>query len=400
LRFAVHRPGSPDASPRSHHVSHGDIPCRIDVRVAGEVTGYAGEECLALATLRRDIPARRATLTRELRFDLFHPAGCFILQAAHQQAPARSENASVQSGFLSDVLARDLDGSTGRAGHITNVKVLDSDQFEPTRQISAELLGPIPAGVHLAGFQLRNGQFNPGTAARAVLGSCQSALQMAESTLPLRAELGGTQRLTGGKRSTHRHTTVNANCHTRAGRGNGLRDHGERDMPAARPIPGHPVGFCRSDRPRPSKPHPASLGHPYLASFTVQPMHMPRLHGHDTETLITTGFSPSRLAVNTGEETLHSLGEIAQRLLLHYLAASSQPITSRARRRKLTALLQKAWRTLAARPPMSMLLDGQVPHESRLGAMVPQRHLLDRRWEQAISAHMNTLANATDILGR
>ena len=60
LRFAVQRPGSPDASPRSHRMPCGDIPGRVHVSVAGVSAGHAREESLALAALRCDVPARRA----------------------------------------------------------------------------------------------------------------------------------------------------------------------------------------------------------------------------------------------------------------------------------------------------------------------------------------------------
>jgi hypothetical protein len=48
MRFAVHRPGCPVASPRSHGVPRRDVDGRVHVRVAGETAGGAPEDGLAL----------------------------------------------------------------------------------------------------------------------------------------------------------------------------------------------------------------------------------------------------------------------------------------------------------------------------------------------------------------
>src|SRR5487761_1843243 len=64
LRFAVHGPGIPVASPRFHGVPRRDVACRVHVRVAGVPAGRAPEDRLALAVLPGDVPARTATLAR------------------------------------------------------------------------------------------------------------------------------------------------------------------------------------------------------------------------------------------------------------------------------------------------------------------------------------------------
>ena len=86
MRFAVHRPGIPVASARSHRMPCGDVPSRVNVCVAGVSAGGAPEDGLALTRLRVHPPARRAALTRERGTDLLHSAGCFLLQASDQQA--------------------------------------------------------------------------------------------------------------------------------------------------------------------------------------------------------------------------------------------------------------------------------------------------------------------------
>src|SRR5690242_17346699 len=108
LRFAVHRPGIPEASPRSHDVPRRDVPGRVHVSVAGVSAGRAHEPRLALTRPRIHVPARRAPLARERSTDLLHPAGRLFLQAAYQQAPSGPQDAAVQPGFLPDAAARVL----------------------------------------------------------------------------------------------------------------------------------------------------------------------------------------------------------------------------------------------------------------------------------------------------
>jgi hypothetical protein len=73
VRFAVHRPGIPAASPRSHDEPRHDVDSRIHVSVAGISAGRAREPRLALTRSRIHLPARRAPLARERSTDLLHP---------------------------------------------------------------------------------------------------------------------------------------------------------------------------------------------------------------------------------------------------------------------------------------------------------------------------------------
>ena len=100
MRFAVHGPGNPVASPRSHGVPRRDVDGRVHVRVAGETAGRAQEARLALARLPIHVPARRAPLARERGSDLLHPAGGLVLQPADQQPPAGPQDLPVQPGLL------------------------------------------------------------------------------------------------------------------------------------------------------------------------------------------------------------------------------------------------------------------------------------------------------------
>jgi hypothetical protein len=57
VRFAVHRPGIPAASPRSHGVPRRDVPGRIHISVVGVSASRAHEPRLALARVRIHLPA-------------------------------------------------------------------------------------------------------------------------------------------------------------------------------------------------------------------------------------------------------------------------------------------------------------------------------------------------------
>ncbi len=63
MRFAVHWPGCPVASPRSHGVPRRDILSRVHVSVAGETAGSAPEHGLALTRVPVRLPVAGYTNT-------------------------------------------------------------------------------------------------------------------------------------------------------------------------------------------------------------------------------------------------------------------------------------------------------------------------------------------------
>jgi hypothetical protein len=127
-------------------------------------------------------------------------------------------------------------------------------------------------------------------------------------------------------------------------------------------IPGDPVGRDpRGHRARQPEPHPAHLGHPHPTELAVQPLDVMRFDRDLPEPLVHTGFAPRRATVRAGEEVLHRLPEIPQRLLLHRLTRRTKPPVLGAGLGQLRTLLVVAGR-VASRPPILLLLDGQVPH--------------------------------------
>jgi hypothetical protein len=103
--------------------------------------------------------------------------------------------------------------------------------------------------------------------------------------------------------------------------------------------------------------------------------------------------------MGTAEEIRHGLGEIAQRLLLDHLGAGSQPWVLGSGLGELSALFHVARHALAARVPVGVLLDGQVPDVPGMAAVVPQHRFLRGCGVEPVPGHTNTLSDIADISG-
>jgi hypothetical protein len=88
--------------------------------------------------------------------------------------------------------------------------------------------------------------------------------------------------------------------------------------------------------------------------------------------------------------------EISKRLLLDGHAAGSQPGELGTCRSQLACLRREAGRRCSAWPPVSMLFNSEIPHESSVIAVHHHRPLLGRRWQQSVSTHVRTVRRATD----
>ena len=207
---------------------------------------------------------------------------------------------------------------------------------------------------------------------------------------------GAWQQFTGGQCRRHRNTTVDTHHGAIAGTSDRVGDVGERDMPAAGPIAGDPVGLhTLSDGARQAEAHPPDLGHPDPTETAVQTLDVVRFHSDLPEALMHTGFSPRRAAMRSGEKTPHRLGEVPQRLLLHSLGASSQPIMFGTRRSQLSTLLVIS-RRAATGLPVQLLFDGQVPHKPGMATMLCKRHRLLSGWKQTVTRHPRNVTATTD----
>jgi NAD(P)-dependent dehydrogenase (short-subunit alcohol dehydrogenase family) len=152
------------------------------------------------------------------------------------------------------------------------------------------------------------------------------------------------------------------------------------------------IGFTKSLA---REAHPADLGHPHPTQPAVETLDVVRFDRHLPESLMYVGFAPGQAAVRSAEKVAHRLGEVPQRLLLHGLRASSQPVVFGAGRGQLSALLAEAGR-LPSGLPVLVLLDGEVPHVPGVATMLGQhRRLLGGR-KQPKSRHASNVATTTD----
>jgi hypothetical protein len=404
VRFAVHWPGIPEASPRSHGVPRRDVPRRVHVSIFGETAGRAREVRLTLARLPVHVPARRAALARERGFDLLDPSGSFLLKPTHQQSPARPQDLAIEPGFLTDLPAWALPRALGGSGHFVDLQVFDADNVEAACQVCAGFLSPVLSPVRFPGTQLGEGEPHPVAAVRSSLGASQPPLQ-AQHTLALpHRQARYLQKFPSREGCGHCDASVDPDYLALSRCWNRVRHGGECDMPAPSSVHGHPVGLhARRYRARPAEPYPSNLRHPDLAGLAAQSAHvpLPAALPHDPEPLGPSCLAPRRspCRVLWVEERGHRLGEIPQRLLLHHLGTRRQPRELRPCLGELTALLHVARGALPAGKPVQVLLDGQVPDVPGVAAVILQYRLLGRCGEQSVSGHANILSTNADISG-
>ena len=159
-------------------------------------------------------------------------------------------------------------------------------------------------------------------------------------------------------------------------------DGGERDVPAAGPVPGHP------ERPRAcghvagtTEPHPADLRNLDLAPVPVQAAHVPVLAAlpGDPEPLVQAGLAPRRAAVGPGEEARRGPREVPQRLLLHRLAAPGEPRVVRPGGGQLPGLLQVSRRGAGVRGATRRAARSRGSRRTGRSGAVPQQRWFPAR---------------------
>ena len=328
MRFTVRRPPTGEVSPCCHRPSGGDVACSVDVGVAPTgIAGFALEDRLALAVSGCDVPARGASLRRVRSRDLFDPAESLVLQTCDQLAPATSADRAVEPAFLGDSRARLLDGAARGPGHRPHVKVLDPDHVEPPRQVGGGFLDPVLTPIPLTGFQSSRSHVSSprGDWNRAWprASRCCNTFNRFDSPGVRPGACSSSPVDSAADTATPRSMPTTLQSPRTADRVGDMR---ERDMPAASPITGNPVGLdTLGHRSRQAEPHPSDLRHPHPTETAVQPFDVTRFHPDLPKPFVHTGFTPCRAAVCAGEEVPHRLREIPQRLLLHRLTAGPKP---------------------------------------------------------------------------
>ena len=401
MRFTVRRPPTGEVSPCGHRPPGGDVACSVDVGVTPSGSaGFALEDRLALAVSRCDVPTRGATLRRVCSRDLLDPAEGLVLQTRDEQAPSTSADRAIEPAFLRDSRTWLFRGAARGARHRPHVEVLDPDHVEPPRQVGAGLLDPVLTPIPLAGFQFRDRSFRRPVTVGTPPATGQPLLQHLQ---PLRLSWSKARRaeqLAGRQRRGHGDTAVDAYHAAVTRTGDRVGDVRERDMPTTSPITSNPVGpDTLGHRPREAKPHGTDLRYPDPTKTVVQPPDVMRFHSDLSKPFMHPGLAPCRAAVRASEEAVHGLREISQRLLLHCLAPGPKPRVLGAGLRQLGGLLPIAG-SLAARLPVLLLLDRQVPDIPRISAVRQQRLLLVRGRQQSKPRHIRTVTATTDIGGR
>jgi hypothetical protein len=400
LRFAVHRPGNPGASPRSHGMTCRDVPGRIDIRMTGKTARPATEDGLALARSSVYRLAGAAGLRCECGVYSFDPAWSLILKPSHQEAPARSKDLPVEPGLLAHASAGQINGAFNRAGHVANVEILNADHLVAPGEISADLLAPVPTGIGLSGLEPGNGQHYVGAPVGAWLGPGELALQQPQPSPTSRTQSRSPEQLARRERNAYCNAPVQAHNLSCFWAGNLRWDDRERNVPASSAVECHSVGLrLQRHGPRPLEPQPASLRDPDLTCATVQSADVPRSDRDDTKSFVAPSFAPAWLSVASFEEGFHGLSKVPERLLLDHLASSVQPVMLPPGCGQLPALLQISRRGPTPRVPPRLLLNCQVPHESCMRAVVFQGLFLGDRRSQPIAAHTNTVSIRSDIPG-
>lgn len=371
-----------------------DVAGRIHVCVAGESAGPASEGGLALTRLRIHGPARRASLTRVRGIDLVNSLWSLVLQPGHEPPPAGGEDSPVQTGLGANVAPGGVGGALGRASHGANVEIFDGDDIEATRQSSGRLLDPVLAAVAFTSFQPCDRGFDLRTAIRTRLRTRELLKQSEQAGLLGVAKARQRKQLARRQGCRYHHTSVNAHHLSRTGRGNRIGNCRERDMPASRPIACHPVRLgTRRDGAGPAEPNPPHLRYPHLTDPAGQAADTVRLDRDDPKSFVSSPLTPCRPPVGATEEIRHRLREVFERLLLHGDRARAQPVELRTRASELAALLGETRYGPATRPPVSMLLNCQIPDKSSMSAMLQQHRLLSRGGLETEAGHADELTD-------
>lgn len=399
LRFTFRRPTGVEVSTCCHRPSGGDIDGCIDVCVSGVSASTAPEDRLALAILRCTVPADGARLAGVGGGDLFYSAGCFVLEALNELAPAGGQYAAVESCLLTHVPARFVAGAARGCRHGANVEVLNADQVVLACEMGRQLLDPVLATVGVEGAD--SGDLCT-SAAKSIRGrpatdvlAGGSFLQPPEPFAFTQGQARNLVEVTVGGCYCNLHATVDPD-HFAVPRGqNGRRDGGKSDVPATGTISRDSIGRRIRERLRQAKPHPADFWNEYARPLSAQDLGPAGLGTDDPETVMGARLSPGWAPVSAGKEVPPGLVEIPQRLLLHRLGSRGEPRLGVAGLRQLGALRRIPRCRGSSGAPHQSLLKAQVPGKPRLCTVRGQAVTL-RAGRNQTKPHEHNLDPGTD----
>ena len=382
-----------------------DVNGRIHVRMAGETAGSAHEPRLILTRVRVHLPARRAPLARERGPDLLHPARRFLRQPPRQQPPPRGQDPPVQPGLGPDVAARVLPRALRGPGYVTDpqslTRITSNRRTIPVETFSAQSLrrSLSRAFSRAIACLTRPRRFDAPPPRRARCAAAAAAWPAPG------AVTGQSGRVPGGQRCGDRHPPVTRSTALAVSRGGtGRGSPGRRRRAPARPVPCQPGPLHLRRTARPHGTHPPALRHPDQACLPGHPPHIPLPPAPDDPdpyipppALRTTdrpaGFAPGRRTPPHRPAMSRSAC-----CCTVWEPAAAHGCSARAAV-SCRQLLQVARRAFAARAPVGVLLDGEVPDVPGVAAVVPKHRFLGGGGEQPVPGHANILAITTDISG-
>ncbi len=397
MRFTVRRPASAEVSPCCHRPSGGDVARGVHVGITRPCTASdALENRLALTVFSRDMPAIGTPLRRVRCRDEFDPPLGLMLQSGNQQPPALAADLSVESPFLRDVGTRRFTSTARRSGHRTHIQVLNADGVEAARHVGGQLFHPVTPAIGFSCPQPRDGPLRSRPPVRSMPCPGQMPLQSTEALGFPNAKARNAQQFSVGQRNRYRDPAIDAHDAAVTGPNKGVGDNSESDVPAPRSIQRDPVRLHGvGDGAGPPETHPTDLRYPYLPVMAAQSLEVVRFEADLPEAFMLAGLTPCRAPVGAVEKVTHRLGEVSQGLLLDGVRSGRQPLVFRAGRRQLGTLLVVT-RRVAARLPVLLLLDGKIPDEPGMPAVVGQRGCLLMAGKQPKPAHINNLGRTTD----
>ena len=401
MRFTVRRPPNGEVSLCCHRPSGGDVTSSVDIGVARSgFTGDTHEHRLTLAVFACDMPTAGASLRRIRGRHPLDSSHGLVLKPGDQPTPCLNADRTIETSLLGNPTAGLINRPSSGARHSPHIELFYPDRFKPPREVGSGFFDPVASPVCLARFDFRYRKFGALSAAGTAFGAGDPPLQLTKPNPLTPSETGGVQKVSGGQCGRYHYASVQSDHASIGWPHDRIRNVRESYMPAPGPISRYPVGlntFGHSSRP--IKTDPSDFRDPHPSVPLVELFDVPRLEADLSEALINTGFAPRGTPVGTGKETPHSLGEVAQRLLLHGLRSSRQPPVFLANLGQLGRLLVIP-RGAPARLPELLLLDGQIPNVSGVSAVLQQEHLLCRGWRQPKPRHNRTLVTATDKNGR
>ena len=320
-----------------------------------------------------------------------------VMEPLVEQAPATSENLTIQGRFRADVPPRHVDCALSRTGHVTDFEGLHRDEVIIDHEAGGRLFNPVFRPVSLGVSEPGDGQFCAISSPASIFLSGQLSLQLDEAGALGRVERWGMQHLAVAGSDCVDHASVNADGSPGPTSVNRVRDARESDVPAAATVEGYPVRLDRSDPSGPPEPDPADLRNQHLTPSPVQPVDMPIFYSDNPEALVDSALTPSRSTevARIQPPVLHRLGEVTQSLLLHDDRPGREPVGHSSSLGQLATLLVETRRWSPFGPIPTRLLQCQVPYEASMRAVPAQEFNLGHCRIKPVS-HFSTLSGGSD----